>query len=67
MLSKEGVICNIPPNFRFLDGSDVNIERIIVDSIRKYRWFYFNSMKYDVGIIVGFDRGHLSIINEGYK
>lgn len=67
LLSKEGVICNIPPPYRFLDGSDVNIASMIVDSLREERRFDMYFMKYDVRIVGGFDRTDLFIINERSK
>ena len=67
LLSQEGVICNIPPPYRFIDCSDINIKRIIVESIREERRFDMYFMAYNVRIIGGFDRTDLFILNEKSK
>lgn len=67
LLSKEGVICNIPPPYRFIDGSDVSMTRIIVDSLREKRRFDMYFMKYDVRVIGGFDRTDFFVVNDRSK
>lgn len=67
LLSREGVICNIPPPYRFIDGFDVSITGLIVDSLREERRFDMYFMAYDVRIVGGFDRTDLFILNEKSK
>jgi len=67
LLSRDGVVCSIPPPYRFIDGFDANIARIIVDSLREERRFDMYFMAYDVRIVGGFDRTDLFILNEKSK